>query len=85
MTVVGPEGLLTVGWFLLLWVLVLVVSIISKSLLANIALTIVSVLGVDFARHLAGTTETVRNTLAAVFILCIALAVFQMLFKVERI
>lgn len=85
MTIIGPDGLISVTWFLVLWVLVLVVALLSRSLIANLALIFVCALGWQFGSQLAGVSHTVRMAVSGIFIACLALAIFQTLFKVEHI
>ena len=73
-----------IGWFVLLWGGVLVISIFTKSLIINIGLIIASVWGYWVARSLVGVSEEISIGLAVVFLMGAFLAVMQILLKVRE-
>ena len=73
-----------IGWFILLWGGVLVISIFAKSLILNIGLIIGSVWGYGLARSLIGVSEEISIGLAVVFLMGVVLAVMEILLKVRE-
>ena len=85
MEIVGSTGLVSVAWFPILLIVVLVLAVVTKSLLANLGLVLVGVLGLEIMQNLYGVEETVRYGLIALMVCLMAFAVFQMITKVEHI
>lgn len=76
---------ISVTWFILLFVLMLMVAIFSKSLLCNLGFIICCVLGIYFALRLNDASSLVQYGFVTVFCLFIGFSFQQMLTKVERI
>lgn len=74
-----------VTWFIGLFLIALFIAIVSKSLIANLALIITAVLGAHFAGQLYGVTPTIQLTFTVIFYCVIAFALFQMIAKVEHL
>lgn len=71
-------------WFLVLFFVVLLVAVFSKSILAYFALIGMCVLGWHFSMNMSYTVD-IRYGVGIIFMCCIAFSVFQMLFRAEHI
>lgn len=85
MEVVGTDGVISVAWFVVLVVIALVLAVVTKSLLANLGLVVVGILGLDIFQNLSGQSDVVRYGLIGVMICLMAFAVLQMVTRVEHI
>lgn len=77
----------SIGWFVAIWVGVLVAAIFSKSLICNLGLIFASVLGYSIALGLTGEgiDDGIRYGLAVVFLCVVGFSIMQILTRVERI
>lgn len=71
-------------WFIGLWLIVLITAIVSRSMIANIALMFCCVLGYTEALSM-DQLDVVRWGIAAIFVLGIGLAAIQLVTKVDKI
>lgn len=71
------------AWFLILWVMVLVTAIWTKSLVANLAFMFACVLGFKFALDLA-VLPVIQWGVAGMFVLAIAFSALEIVTNVER-
>jgi len=83
MTIVTSSGTLAVPWYPVLLCMVLIIAIFSRSMLANIGLIIVAILGVDFGYRLSGVGSTLSMAMVVSMFCLIGFAIFQMLSRVE--
>ena len=84
----GLEEGVSVGlsnWFLALWLGVLVLAVMSRSLVMCLALVIVSVMGGAMALGMENVSGTVMGLLAVMFYGTAGFAGLQVVTKVERI
>lgn len=70
-------------WYLILWVLVLVLAIFTKSLVASLAMLFVWALGIYFATNLE-TVEVIRLGIMGVFVLGMGYSTMEMVVKVDK-
>ena len=73
------------GWFTLLFVGVLIAAVFSKSLILNLALIFVSVLGWVLAMELADVSDMIMYGLVVLFVSVMGFAVIQIGTRIERI
>lgn len=85
MSITTATGTVVVPWFVALVATVLVIAIVSKSMLANIALIATAVLGIDFSTRLEEGTTTFSYFFLAIMVCLIAFALFQMVGRTESI
>ena len=71
-------------WFVLLFVGGLVAAVFTRSLLLNLAVVLVSVLGINLARNL-DASDTVVYGLIVMFVLVIVFCLMQLLRKVDKV
>lgn len=79
MSIVTSSGTLAVPWYPILLCMVLIIAIFSRSMLANIGLIIVAVLGVDFGYRLSGVGSTFSMAMVVCMFCLIGFALFQMI------
>ena len=72
-------------WFIVIWVGVLVIAVVSRSLLANIGLIMVSVAGAVLCQDIEGITETIRYYVIAAFLGVSLFGMLQIVFKVRQL
>ena len=71
-------------WFILMFAAALIAAIFTKSLLMNLGVTILCILGISLTRNLEANGTVVQG-LIVMFILVIVYCLIQMLWRVERI
>jgi hypothetical protein len=72
-------------WFIVLWAVILVLSILSRSMVANLCLIFCCVLGYALALELTGITENVRYGIIAVFLMIAGFATIQIALGVKKV
>jgi len=70
-------------WYLILWVLVLVLAIFSRSLVAQIAMLFVWALGIYYAQNL-GVSPMVQTGISAVFVCGMGYTAMEMAVKSDK-
>lgn len=83
MSVIGVSGIHDYGWFAVLLVVLVVVAILTKSFLANLALIFACVLGVNFGMRLADVGNDIRYAVVVMMFCLIGFAIIQLLTRVE--
>jgi hypothetical protein len=73
------------GWYILLWVGLLIASIFSRSLIVNMALIFGCILGYSLALELADVNDVIRYGLVVMFLCVVGFAIFQIFYKVKRL
>lgn len=70
-------------WYLILWVLVLVLALLSRSLVAQLAMLFVWVLGVYYAQNL-DAVNVISVGVSAVFVLGMGYTVMEIAVKTDK-
>lgn len=70
-------------WYLILWVLVLVLAIFTRSLVAQLCMMFVWALGIYYAQNL-GVSSVIQIGLSAVFVLGMGYQAMEMAVKVDK-
>ena len=70
-------------WYLILWVVVLVLAILSRSVVAQLAMLFVWVLGVYYAQNL-DVNYVIQVGISAVFVLGMGYTMLEMAVKVDK-
>ena len=85
MTILTSSGTLAVPWYPVLLCMVLLIAIFSRSMLANVALIIVAILGVEFGYRLSGVGSTLSMAMVVSMFCLIGFALFQMIAAAREI
>ena len=72
-------------WLILIWLIVLVLAVLSRSLIMTMALIFIAMGAAVYTRGLVDMNDTARWAMIIVFYLSAGFAVLQLLYRVENI